>query len=72
MYAYPVELTQDGDSVLLTFPDIPEAVTFGEDETEALLQGQDALETALEMYVDDRRAIPAPSQARLKRQRKEG
>ncbi len=63
MYAYPVTLTQDGDSVLLTFADVPEAVTFGEDEAEALLQGQDALETALEMYIDDRRALPAPSPA---------
>jgi len=64
MYAYPVNLTQDGATVLLTFPDIPEAITFGEDESEALLQGQDALETALEMYVDDRRALPAPSPAK--------
>lgn len=63
MYAYPVEITQDGDAMLLSFPDIPEAITFGEDEAEALLQGQDALETALEMYVDDRRAIPVPSPA---------
>jgi len=64
MYAYPVELKQDGDSVLLTFPDIPEAITFGADEDEALLQGVDALETALEIYVDDHRAIPAPSSAK--------
>ncbi len=63
MYAYPVEITHDGDTMLLNFPDIPEAITFGGDEAEALLQGQDALETALEMYVDDRRAIPVPSPA---------
>jgi len=63
MYAYPVEITNDGDSVLLIFPDIPEAITFGADADEALLQGIDALETALEMYVDERRAIPVPSAA---------
>jgi len=58
MYAYPVNLEQDGDSVLVTFPDIPEAITFGEEEGEALIQAQDALETALEMYVEARRPLP--------------
>lgn len=58
---YPVELTPDGDTVLVTFPDVPEAITFGADEAEALLQARDALETALSMYVDDRRDLPVPS-----------
>jgi len=61
MYAYPVSLENDGDSVLVTFPDIPEAITFGEDEDEALLHAQDALETALELYVEARRPVPVPS-----------
>jgi len=63
MYAYPVELQHDGDSVLVTFPDIPEAITFGEDQVEALLQAQDALDTALEMYVEQGRQLPAASKA---------
>jgi len=61
MYAYPVNLQQDGDTILVTFHDIPEAITFGEDEAEALLQAQDALDTALEMYVDDARPFPTAS-----------
>jgi len=61
MYAYPVTLEQDGDSILVTFPDIPEAITFGEDKGAALLQAQDALETALELYVDARRPLPSAS-----------
>jgi len=61
MYAYPVKFEQDGDSILVTFPDIPEAITFGEDECAALLHAQDALETALELYVDARRPLPAAS-----------
>ncbi len=60
MYAYPVYLEQDGDSVLVTFPDIPEAITFGADADEARLHAQDALETALELYVEARRPIPVP------------
>jgi antitoxin HicB len=59
---YPVELTpDDNDTVMLTFPDVPEAVTFGADEAEALANAADALETALNGYITDRRDIPAPS-----------
>jgi len=61
MYAYPVKIERDGDSMLVTFPDIPEAITFGEDEGEALIQAQDALETALEIYVEARRPLPQAS-----------
>lgn len=59
---YPVEFTpDDNDTVMLTFPDVPEAVTFGADEDEALANAADALETALNGYITDRRDIPAPS-----------
>lgn len=61
MFDYPVLLTPDGDAVLVTFPDIPEAVTFGKTEAEALEMAVDALETALSFYVDDRRPLPVPS-----------
>ena len=59
---YPAKLTRDtNDTILVTFPDVPEAITFGDDEQEALLRASDALEAALAMYVDDRRDIPEPS-----------
>jgi len=61
MFKYPVNLQQDGDTVLAIFPDVPEAITFGSDEQEALLQARDALETALSLYVDGRRDLPVPS-----------
>ncbi len=64
MLAYPVILTpDDNDTFLVTFPDIPEAVTFGETEAEALVYALDALETILEAYLDDKRSIPYPSPA---------
>jgi antitoxin HicB len=47
--------------VLVTFPDVPEAITFGADEADALSHAVDALETALSFYVDDRKALPVPS-----------
>ena len=64
MFDYPVTLTPDGDTVLVTFADVPEALTFGADEDEALLQAVDALETALSMYVDARKPLPVASKAK--------
>jgi len=40
---------------------VPEAITFGADEDEALLQAVDALESALSFYVEDRKPLPAVS-----------
>lgn len=64
MFDYPVTLTADGDAVLVTFVDVPEALTFGADEDEALLQAVDALETALSFYVQARKPLPAASKPR--------
>ena len=63
MLAYPVKLTPDKKSggLVVTFPDIPEAMTQGETVDEAMEMAQDALETALDFYFDDRRAVPAPA-----------
>lgn len=61
MFDYPVTLKKDGDTVLVTFVDVPEAITFGADAQEALLQAIDALETGLSFYVDSRKALPVPS-----------
>ena len=63
MFDYPVILMPDVGTVLVTFPDVPEAITFGMDEDEALLQAVDALETGLSFYVDARLPLPVPSPA---------
>ena len=65
MWNYPVVLTTDDNTtILVTFPDIPEAITFGEDRDEALMRAEDALETALEMYIAQRRDLPLASPAK--------
>ena len=64
MFDYPVLLIPDGDTVMVKFPDVPEALTFGADEDAALLQAVDALETALSFYVEARKPLPLPSKAR--------
>lgn len=61
MFDYPVTLTHDDGTLLVTFVDVPEAITFGVDEDEALLQAVDALESALAFYVSARQPLPTPS-----------
>jgi antitoxin HicB len=64
MLAYPIDVERDTNRTLLvTFPDLAEAVTFGEDESDALLRAIDALETVLAARIDDREDIPLPSPA---------
>lgn len=59
---YPVILEPDTNStVLVSFPDVPEAHTFGDDEAEALLRAVDALETALSFYTDAGKDLPHAS-----------
>lgn len=62
MLIYPVHLEpQPEGGFLVTFPDIPEAITQGEDEADAMVWAEDALMTMLEAYMSDRQKIPAPS-----------
>ena len=60
---FPVKLTPDLQSggFVVTFPDIPEAITQGDTTQEALAMAQEALETALEFYFEDKRVVPVPS-----------
>ena len=64
IYQYPCQLTTDEEGWLVaTFPDVPEAITGGEDRSEALETAEDALATALAGYVHEKRNIPAPGEA---------
>lgn len=59
---YPARLKrQEEGGYVVTFPDIPEAITQGENVEEALMYAAEALESALDFYFEDRRAVPAPS-----------
>ena len=65
MLSYPAhfEPAEEGGFVV-TFPDIPEAITQGEDEADALRHAADVLESALDYYIESGRQIPAPSRRR--------
>jgi antitoxin HicB len=67
MLRYPVVLERDDNgTVLVSFPDVPEAHTFGDDKEEALARAVDALLTALEARIAEREQIPTPSVIREK------
>jgi len=61
---YPAVIKPDGDGWLVTFPDIPEALSAGSTWDEAIVMAKDALVTALEFYFDDKREIPEPSRVK--------
>lgn len=66
-YVYPAAVEQDEDGqFIVSFRDVPEALTSGETLDEGLAEAVDCLVVALDGYVDDRspRAIPRPSQIR--------
>jgi antitoxin HicB len=61
MLRYSVKLSKDTNgAILVGVPDVPEAHTFGEDWEEALLRAVDAIETALMIYISQRRDLPTP------------
>lgn len=65
MYSYPVDLKPDDNgTILVSFPDVPLAHTFGEDEVNALTRAVDALETAFIALIGDRARIPLASRPR--------
>ncbi len=65
MLHYPVKLTTEGESILVDFPDFPEAHTFGDTREEALRRASDALLTVIEAYMKDRQRLPLPSRGKL-------
>jgi antitoxin HicB len=65
MLRYPVRLTKDSDGTLLvTARDFAEVTTFGEDEEDALMHAADAIATAMQGRITDRKDIPSPSAPR--------
>jgi antitoxin HicB len=58
---YPVTLTPDNGGYVVSFPDIPEALTQGDNREEALTMALDALITAFDFYFEDGRPVPAAS-----------
>lgn len=61
MYQYPLELHEESTGVWLSCPDIPEMNASGDTLGEAFAEALDGMESALSLYVDQRRRIPDAS-----------
>ena len=63
--AYPVTFKHYASGQIgAFFADVPEAITTGASEAEALDRAQDALVVALSSYLDDGRPLPIPSKTK--------
>ena len=63
-YAYPCNLIPDleeGEGFIVTFPDVPGAITGAQTREESLFLAEDALVAMLAVYVQQQREIPRPS-----------
>jgi antitoxin HicB len=58
---YPVILKSDGPYLLVRFPDVPAAITHGNNREDALHHALDALETVLMYTLGTPELIPLPS-----------
>lgn len=61
MVAYPAKLTPEDGGYVVTFRDIPEAITQGDSLEHAKAEALDALITAMDFYFEDSRPVPPPS-----------
>jgi len=60
--AYPVSLAQEEGTIIVRSRDLPELLTFGDDEANALANAEDALEVVLLSYAEKNLDVPQPSQ----------
>ena len=62
--SYRVKLQYDEATILVTSPDFPELVTFGDDEVDALSYAVGAFEEAIAARISYREEIPFPSKGK--------
>ena len=60
---YPATFTPAPEGgFVVTFRDIPEAITQGDDKTEATIMAEDVLLSSMDFYFEDQRPVPMPSE----------
>lgn len=60
-FIFPYTIAKEGGEFLITFPDIPKALTSTHTSADINTTAYDCLIAALGGYIDDRRDIPEPS-----------
>ncbi len=66
MTRYRVKLVDDEGTTLVTSPDFPEVITYGETREEALAYAVGAFREAIAGRIHDKEPIPEPSRIRAK------
>ena len=62
VFAYPARLTRESDGrYTVTFPDLPDAITQGDDRNDAIAMAADCLAETIGSRVVERADIPVPS-----------
>lgn len=62
-YQYPATIESNGEGgFIASFRDVPEAITEADDLEELKNNARDALITAIDFYIEDRREFPAASE----------
>ncbi|WP_374359371.1 type II toxin-antitoxin system HicB family antitoxin [Pseudoduganella danionis] len=64
MMKYPASFKKEDGGITVTFRDIPEAITQGDNEADALFMAKDALLESMSVYFDEKRTVPPPSAAK--------
>lgn len=57
---YPATFKPDTGGFVVTFRDIPEAITQGDDEADAVDMAKDALLLSIDFYFEQKRHVPLP------------
>lgn len=63
-FVYPAAFIVQRKTILVRFPDLPEALTEGKSEADAMAQAADCLEEAIAGRISRGEGIPLPSRAR--------
>jgi predicted RNase H-like HicB family nuclease len=63
MLSYPAKIRRDGETVMVSFPDLPGVYSTGDDREDAARHAVDALESGLYFLIRDGEALPVPSAA---------
>jgi antitoxin HicB len=61
---YPASFKPDPEAggLVVTFRDIPEAITQGDDDAEAMTMAEEVLLSSIEYYLEQKRPVPASSE----------
>lgn len=65
MAFYLAVFVKEGDQYCVSFPDVPEAFSQGDNLADATLMAEDALLTAMDFYREDKRKLQRPSEIHL-------